>query len=237
MCIRDSLNAMESPGRAEWHQALIADWITENAPGTGTGWEPYPCSLRIVNWVKWTLAGNPLSEAAHQSLAIQTRWLTRRMEWHLLGNHLFANAKALVFAGLYFDGREAARWLDAGSRILAREMPEQILPDGGQFELSPMYHALALEDLLDLVNIARAFGRNDLAREWGIPVAAMLDWLGKMTHPDGGIAFFNDAAFGIAPDTRQLFDYAKRLGFASPAKPKALCHLAESGYALSLIHI
>ena len=39
----------------------------------------------------------------------------------------------------------------------ARELPEQILADGGHFELSPMYHALVLEDLLDLVNIARRY--------------------------------------------------------------------------------
>ena len=28
--------------------------------------------------------------------------------------------------------------------------------------------------------------------------ASMLGWLATMTHPDGQIAFFNDAAFGIA---------------------------------------
>ncbi|MDT8858159.1 alginate lyase family protein [Paracoccaceae bacterium Fryx2] len=227
----DDLNAMGAPERAGWHQPLIADWITANPPGRGTGWEPYPTSLRIVNWVKWALAGNAPSQEAIQSLAIQARWLTRRMEWHLLGNHLFANAKALVFAGLYFEWREAARWLDTGTRILAKEIPEQLLPDGGQFELSPMYHALSVEDMLDLVNIARAFGRNDLAQAWSARVASMLDWLGAMTHPDGDIAFFNDAAIGIAPDQQQLFDYAGRLGFARPKDPGALCHLAASGYA------
>ena len=29
------------------------------------------------------------------SLAVQARWLVHRLEWHLLGNHLLANAKAL----------------------------------------------------------------------------------------------------------------------------------------------
>ena len=55
-------------------------------------------------------------------------------------NHLFANAKALIFAGLFFDDDESEKWLNTGLNILAREMDEQILSDGGHFELSPMYH-------------------------------------------------------------------------------------------------
>lgn len=226
----DDLNAEDAAERSTWHRVLIADWIAANPPGRGTGWEPYPTSLRIVNWVKWALAGNSLDAAARHSLAIQSRWLTRRLEWHLLGNHLFANAKALVFAGLWFDGPEAEGWLVRGTAILAREIPEQILPDGGQFELSPMYHALAVEDMLDLVNIARALGRDDLADAWGARVPVMLRWLAAMTHPDGDLAFFNDTAIGIAPSVDRLLDYAARLDFPAPPPLSELLHLPDSGY-------
>jgi Uncharacterized protein conserved in bacteria len=98
----DDLNALGAAARADWHQALLLQWIQANPPAIGTGWEPYPTSLRIVNWVKWSLAGNAFSSACVHSLAVQARWLRRRLEWHLLGNHLFANAKALVFAGALF---------------------------------------------------------------------------------------------------------------------------------------
>lgn len=226
----DDLNAKGALERSDWHRVLIADWITANSPGKGTGWEPYPTSLRIVNWVKWALAGNALDDATIHSLAVQTRWLTCRMEWHLLGNHLFSNAKSLVFAGLFFDGPEAADWLSKGAKILAQEIPEQILSDGGQFELSPMYHAIAVEDFLDLVNIARTFGRDDLAESWGVQMPAMLDWLAAMTHPDGDVAFFNDTAMGIAPPNNQLQAYAGRLGFAAPRHLPALHHMPASGY-------
>lgn len=226
----DDLNAEAAEERLGWHQALIADWITSNPPGQGSGWEPYPTSLRIVNWVKWASAGNALPDTAITCLAVQTRWLTRRMEWHLLGNHLFANAKALVFAGLFFEGSEADAWLTQALRILEREMAEQILPDGGQFELSPMYHALAVEDMLDLVNMAEAYGRQDLVGAWRPPLHAMLDWLETMSHPDGRIAFFNDAAFGIAPANAELFEYGRRLGFENGASVVPFRHLRDSGY-------
>ena len=40
----------------------------------------------------------------------------------------------------------------------------------------------------------------------------MLAWLHCMTHPDGEIAFFNDAAFGVALKPSQLKLYASRVG-------------------------
>nr|AIA14495.1 Unknown Function [uncultured bacterium] len=135
----DDLNAADAGARSAWHRASIEKWIAENPPDTGNGWEPYTLSLRIVNWIKWALAGNALTPTALHSLAVQCRYLSRRLEYHLLGNHLFANAKALVFAGLFFEGPEADAWLRTGLDILRREVPEQVLPDGGHFERSPMY--------------------------------------------------------------------------------------------------
>jgi len=231
----DDLNAIAARERSPWHEALIRRWVAENPPGEGTGWEPYPTSLRIVNWIKWALGGNRLSAEAVQSLAVQARWLSRRLEHHLLGNHLFANAKALAFAGSFFQGDEASGWLSKAARILKREIPEQILADGGHFELSTMYHALALEDALDLANLWRAYpdarglaaGTDDLVTH---RIEPMRRWLAAMCHPDGEIAFFNDAAFGVAPAPAELDGYAARLGF-DPAGPPGAGLLRESGYA------
>lgn len=233
----DDLNSQTANDRRKWHHDLIADWIAKNPPARGSGWEPYPTSLRITNWIKWTLSGGCLPLEAKLSLVVQTRWLTRRLEWHLLGNHLFVNAKALVFSGLFFKGPEAQKWLAQGLKILAREVPEQILPDGGQFELSPMYHALALEDMLDLANIAQAFDgaltpeQKVLFSDWRARIPAMLHWLETLSHPDGRIAFFNDASFGVAPENSALFDYAIRLKIPPTLATRALTYLPNSGYA------
>ncbi|MBE0621686.1 MAG: alginate lyase family protein [Burkholderiales bacterium] len=233
----DDLNSVEADSRAEWHRTLQARWVGENPPALGTGWEPYPTSVRIVNWVKWALDGQFLAPECIQSLAVQARWLARRLERHLLGNHLFVNAKALVFAGLYFSGPEAEQWLEKGTRILVREVPEQILADGGQFERSPMYHALALEDVLDLYNVSRAFPRPGQGRWCAFAdmlpelVGRMRNWLAAMSHPDGEISFFNDAAFGIAPSPGELDAYARRIGFPVLVPlQNGVTHLVQSGY-------
>lgn len=102
----DDLNAKNHSVRSAAHTLLVNRWINENPAPLGNGWEPYPTSLRIVNWVKWCLAGQAPEPHWLNSLALQTRVLMQRLEHHLLGNHLFANAKALVFAGLFFEGNE-----------------------------------------------------------------------------------------------------------------------------------
>lgn len=199
--------------RRDWHRELIERWVAENPPGKGLGWDPYPTSLRICNWIKWALAGNDLSPRAQNSLAIQTRYLRKHFDYHLLGNHLLVNAKAFIFAGLFFEGGEAEGWHKKGLGILRRQIPEQILSDGGHIERSPMYHNLITEDFLDLLNILRVYGR-DGDFMWQEELARMLHWAQAMCHPDGQIALFNDAAFEIAPTAAQLLEYAERLGIS-----------------------
>ncbi len=196
---------------------IIQHWIDNNPPTTGTGWEPYPVSLRVVNWIKWTLDGHSLSHAALESLFIQARWLSARLEHHILANHLFTNLKALCFAGVYFDGPEAAQWQQRALTLLQEQLDEQILPDGAHFELSPMYHDIMLEDLLDLINLLSA-QQSEITTEMRDKLcdtaSRMLGWSLQTRHPDGQIAFFNDAAFSIAPDIESLSTYAARLSIA-----------------------
>lgn len=230
----DDLVADDAAERSPWHAHLIERWIDDNPPAHGNGWEPYPLSLRIVNWVKWAAAGNALSDGARHSLTVQARYLRRRLEVHLLGNHLWANAKALVFAGAAFEGREGDAWLSKGLALIRRELDEQILADGGHFERSPMYHAIVLEDLLDLIQLASIHpGRvpTTTVDRWRAVAPRMLHWLRLMSHPDGDIAFFNDAAIGIAPPHAALAAYARalELDFEEPAL-QPIEPLPDSGY-------
>jgi uncharacterized heparinase superfamily protein len=136
---------------------------------------------------------------------------------------------------VFFSGPEAQRWCDDGLSILAKELDAQILADGGHFELSPMYHAIVMEDVLDLINLSRAFsGTVPVAHvaQWRRTVEAMRRWMVAMIHPDGEIAFFNDAAFGIAPQRSSLEDYAERLDFPRLGEViDAMTRLDASGYA------
>ena len=214
--------------RSAWHRALVARWIRENPPAIGSGWEPYPTSLRIVNWMKWALAGHELSGDATQSLAVQARWLTRRLEHHLLGNHLFANAKALVFAGLFFEGAEAQAFWRPGSpfsraRSTSRSSPTAVTSNSRRCTMRWRSKTCWTSSILRALIGVPASRRRHAGRTASRRVASMRRWLAAMCHPDGEIAFFNDAAMGIAPSPAELDAYAARLGlprlkaaFASP---------------------
>lgn len=230
----DDLVAENADDRTDWHRALMARWMSDNPPGRAVAWDPYPTSLRIVNWIKWSLSGRGLDDDLRHSLAVQIRWLRNRLEIHLLGNHLWANAKALIFAGTFFQGEEADQWLAKGMNIVRRELSEQILGDGGHFERSPMYHCILLEDLLDLLQLAWLFPRslpeNDVMA-WQSTARRMFCWLRAMTHPDGDIGFFNDTSLGIAPNLNDLEAYAKALSLTLDRRPLASIEaLPDSGY-------
>ena len=227
----DDLDAVHNRARTGELSGLIESWVGSHPWPAKPGWEPYPMSLRIVNWIKWALRGETLSAAAADSLALQLRALEGDLETHLLGNHLWANAKALVFGGAFFSGVEADRWHARGKSLLLQELNEQFLSDGAHFELSPMYHATLFGDVLELLELDRVrpgvFSRDEVSQLRTLAPLAM-GWLQTMTHPDGQISFFNDAAFDIAPTAADLLpDYDRLVG--APWE-RSVAKISASGY-------
>ncbi len=233
----DDLNAVNAPQRNAWHIALIDNWLINNLSGKTVGWDPYPLSLRIVNWIKWDMACGRLSGEGRSSLYRQGMILEKNLEYHILGNHLFANAKALIFIGCYFAGSEPDRWLRKGFNIVEKELGVQVLDDGGNYELSPMYHCIFLEDVLDLTNILRAYtprGDEVALGTLAEVIPKMLFWMKQMTFADGKVSCFNDSASNVAAEPLAIAKYAERLGFkvdpSATAKAVSYGHLVDSGY-------
>ncbi len=231
----EDLVAEGAEARRQWHTALVRRWVRENPPGAGTGWEPYPTARRMVHLVAWALGGGDLPAEAEASMAVQARWLMRRVEWHLLGNHVWADAVGLIFAGAFFQGQEADLWLGRGLRVLDRQLQEQILADGGHFERSPMYHSLVVADLLGLIGLGMAYpqltGLGGRMRPWREKAQSMLVWLRGMCHDDGEIGFFNDSAHGMAPSLRALEEWAGLLGLPPvPGPGGPVQQWGETGY-------
>ena len=205
-------------------------WMAHHPPGPHRiGWEPYPTSLRLANWCALflrrhrgrTLADPRFRDALWASVRLQARHLMRNLEWRLLGNHLLENAAALALAGSSFTHPDAGRWLATGRGLLSRELPEQLLADGGHVERSPMYQCRVLYSLL-LLRAAGTPALRELAGPYVVPAA---EALAALTHPDGGIALLNDSAFGVYPPPRTLL----RAAGAEPARDGPFA-LAETGY-------
>ena len=190
-------------------------WISSNSNRYSIGWNSYPLSLRITNWIKWAwIYETKLDTKVSNSLYSQAKFLSKNLEYHLLGNHLLENSKALIFAGYFFKGKEAELWLAKGIKILKKEFERQILDDGGHFELSPMYHSIILELIHDIYLLSISIDAprilNEQSKFLKSKMISMTNWLEKMIHHDGDIALFNDAAFGIAIEPRILIDKIKK---------------------------
>ncbi len=242
--------------KADEGLSLINQFI-DTIQNNKVGLEPYPTSLRIINWIKFLThhkiqnetimfqrdtKGNennppfpPLAKGGEggfervfsggkigRSLYAQASLLSNNIEYHLLGNHLIENVFALFFASYYF---EDFAFYKKAQKILINELQEQILPDGAHFELSPMYHQIILNRILDCVNLTQnnnLFG-GELSNLLAEKAAIMLGWLRNITFKNGDIPLVNDATNGIAPINADLFAYASRLGIQEENFPMKGC--------------
>lgn len=230
----DDLDSESYLEREKQHSALIDRWIEENVACNGNGWEPYPTSLRLVNWVKWFSKKGAVKKKYLVSVYQQAELLLQQLEYHILGNHLFANAKALVFVGAFFEDMPSSLYLNEGLKILDSEIEEQFLDDGAHFELSPMYHSILLWDLLELIGLAQVSKNSRLTHrlpKWNAVAEKALSWLQGMSHKDGEVSFFNDSAIGIANSPGEIFKYAKQLGLSWSHPQVPLNIYKSSGYA------
>lgn len=217
-----ALEADDTPLLARW----MRDWIDRNPPGTDIAWDSYCVSNRLLHWALAAAQMDAPDDALCASYAQQTAWLLQSIEWDVRANHLLKNACALAVAGNLLGGD--ASW--QGRQLLEAEVAEQILPDGGHYERSPMYHALVLDDLL----LAYASYR-DKPVYLRDAIRRMASWLEQVCHPDGGIPLFGDSVFGEAPDTRSLIAFARAVTEVDDV-PAALASraLEDSGYYIGV---
>ena len=209
----------------------ITNWIERVPPLTKDAWHPYTTSLRICNWVwtsskLWGTLSEPFQVKLTNSLHNQARFVCDFMEFDVLGNHLIENCKALIVAGTFLSN---ARWLSKGTVVLKRQLAEQILPDGGHYERSPMYHCIVLEDLLAIHEaIAATKGESpEWLKEGIIRMATFL----AAIHRNETIPLLNDAAEGIAlPPALLLERVSTALGIEiAPPPTEGNRLLADSG--------
>ncbi|MFN8444481.1 MAG: alginate lyase family protein [Caldilineaceae bacterium] len=216
--------------------ALVRDWIEQNPPYQADywnrNWNTYALSLRTMVWMQqFALRQSRLDEVTKRlllaSLRQQLRFLVHNLETDLGGNHLLKNIRALLWAGRFFRGNEAAQWTLLGERLLAAEMKEQILADGLHYERSPAYHTQVFADLLECYQVMQP---SSLHNELGSVLDKMAQALVNLTHPDGLVSLFNDGGLHMSYLPQVCLDiYAKLRDKAVPPAEEHFA-LAEAGY-------
>ena len=188
------------------------------------GIEPYPISVRIRNWIKFIAYYQISQRALDRVVMMDAEKLQRRLEYHLMANHLLENALGLLFAAYHF--RDHILYQKA-RKLLERQLSEQVLTDGAHFERSPMYHQHILLGILDAVQLLslNRWQQDTLVETLRESAGRMLSWLKQITFPDGSIPYIKDAAEDHVPATKDLIDYAQELEIEILERP-----LSDSGY-------
>jgi hypothetical protein len=212
----------------------IKEWWNQNPPGTPEyykdNWNSYAISLRLISWIKIypTIEKQLTSEFKKRfiiSIKDQINFLRKNLEYDIKGNHLIENLFALLFGAYAFNDKKLFK---KTKKQLSNELNEQILSDGAHFELSPMYHQIILNRLLDCINLLQNNQRFDDQKEllalMQTKAQKMLAWLNTITFTNGQIPLLNDSAPDIAPKTKQLNRYAAKLNLFDS------CSFSESGH-------
>lgn len=193
-----------------------------------TAWEPYPISLRLINWIKYFSTHTQQTSDQIAFIKIQSEHLARRLEYHLLGNHLMENGFGLLFAAYFIQNKKL---FEKAVRLLQKQLKEQILDDGAHFELTPMYHQIILYRILDSINLMQhnknVFSHDILLAQFHTVASAMLAWLRDFYPKSGKIPHFNDSVAGVAPDYSTLLQYAAELNIEAAYPYRGL---QNSGY-------
>lgn len=193
----------QSLDAAELFRHYVGNWISrcdlQIRGSRDLAWNSYAIATRIGWWIQSFLLANQTSiirddafwDRYLRSLWKQAKYLSQNLEYDLRANHLLRDALGLAWAGRFFDEREADRWLHTAEELVVAQAIEQVLPDGGHFERSPMYHVHMMGDLLSAALLLDNEGAVSVVRETWSRMADFLFW---NRHPDGQIPLFNDAA-------------------------------------------
>ncbi|GAB3503534.1 alginate lyase family protein [Spirosoma knui] len=220
----DFLNQPDLP--VQQGLAFIQGFISQ-ASGIADGLEPYPTSLRIINWVQFLSRNQIRDSVINVHLFAQADLLSRRLEYHLAGNHLLENGFSLLTAALYFRHKG---WWRMATKLVRAELATQVLADGGHDERSPMYHQVLLDRLLDVLLALqhdRWHNEPDLVCLLTQKAEQMLSWLRAVTFANGNIPMVNDTGWNIAPAAGLLLKKAQYTGIRIGKN-----QLGESGYRM-----
>lgn len=207
-----------SPTFSRW----ISSWIESTEigePGYLRGrWTPWGVARRIQHWLQylaWMNAGNGTTwgdlspNRFKRRIYANTLFLENHIEWDVGGNHLIDNASALIFAGIAFEAHDTG-WLELGLSILHRVCERQFLSDGCHFERSSMYHALAVYNLVTVIDLLSEADYH-IPEELNRTAIRASEFLAGICGPDGSMPLLNDAVYNESPPVDCLLPYAKEI--------------------------
>jgi uncharacterized heparinase superfamily protein len=205
---------------------LVQSWIAENSDWHSLAWRSDVLATRIFAWIghfdEFVKRDQDESfrRALLTSLVAQLRHLARTAGWERTGAGRLRSLKGLI-AGMAVLGSPEPR-LARALRMLERELPVQILPDGGHISRSPSLQLQVLQDLIDTRAVLRA-SQIETPAALKEAIERMAPMLRFFRHGDRRLALFNDSL----EEDGVLIDLVLT---RSEAKGRAPSHAPDTGF-------
>lgn len=234
--LRD-LRTLGSDAARSRARALTLGWIGTHGRWQPLPWRPEVLATRLCHWFAnygfLTAGADESSRAALLgSIGAQVLHLRRTIASAPPDHRLLEAVKGLLYAGVCLAGEE--RTLEAGLKLLDRELARQVLPDGGHIERCPSIHLDVLRHLVDLRGTLAAAHQE-------VPVAlqSAIDRLSPMArtfrHGDGRLALFNGGNEEDDKDLSMVLAQSGARGKAISTAPHSGFHRLAAGRSLVIV--
>jgi len=190
--LRNLAAAHESDARDEARE-LAVEWIGRHRGVEGVAWEPAVIARRLISWISYASllleeSDPEVYDAITTSLGAQLVHLSAAWRHAAAGYPRLLSLTALVLSDLCIAGHD--RQLDDVETLLAEEIEEQVLPDGGHVSRNPN---VLLELLLDFLPLSQCFAARGRQPPQTLQdaIRGIIPMLRMMRLGNGAIARFN----------------------------------------------
>jgi hypothetical protein len=191
---------------------IVEHWIRSNPVpmasngGAGPPWETLSAAWRLREWL-WIIG----TAWSHKTFRLQTKIVMLSSIWEHAqtlmdhkghpNNWIIVESAALTLAGLCFpEFRESPRWVKTGLDQLSKEFQRQFFRDGVHFEISPLYHAICVQALLEVKQVAEALV-SSLPDWFDSALEQSVDYLSALCRPNFTWPSLNDSSGSLGDYT------------------------------------
>jgi uncharacterized heparinase superfamily protein len=219
-------------------RALVQSWLTDNTGWHPIAWRTDVLATRIFTWIVHfdeiasREADRLLRRAMLVSLGSQLRHLGRTAGWELAGPSRLRALKGLIGGLVAFGGSE--KRLSRVLRAVERELPGQILADGGHRSRNPSVQLDVLRDLVDMRAALRG-GHIEIPGALQEAIDRTAPMLRFFRHGDRKLALFNHSIEedGILVDL--VLTRSETKGRAPAQAPQTGFQRMQGGHSLVLV--
>ncbi len=223
----------------EFGLKLIDEWIDRFPPSKDISWNPFNCTIRLINWLKiiWILPeeykiNQNLWNKIQVSIYKQIKYISSHIEYHIPGNHVIIQFYVLWLVSVVFPAwNKIIKKISEAEKLFKKELQNEFLTNGFHFEHSYHYHIQ-----VTLFGILWLIGMKNLNKVVEGNISNILEnaslLVEEFINPDGYLPMLGDNCFSFL--TRNLYEDIELFKILKPMAFLGIFPKVKSGDVLDV---